>query len=290
MNPLSTASAAVSTSLLEDFSLEMTGKDVPKLEEARHSIPQGTRINVTFLGNENLELRLEASRAVKRLGFVPVPHISARRLGSQAEFEEFLARLRADGTCANVFTVGGDPTRPEGPYEDSLALIETGLLREYGVRHVSISGYPEGHPDIAGDALWSALREKNASIAEQELDGSVITQFGFDVDPVLAWLEKVRAEGITLPVRIGVPGPAGVRRLMSYATRFGVGTSASIAKKYGLSITNLMGTAGPDKFLRALADGYDPARHGDIKIHFYTFGGLRATSEWIAQFRKDNLV
>ncbi|WP_329549386.1 methylenetetrahydrofolate reductase [Streptomyces sp. NBC_01356] len=290
MNPLSTASAAVSTSLLEDFSLEMTGKDVPKLEEARDSIPQGTRINVTFLGNENLAMRLEASRAVKRLGFVPVPHISARRLGSQAEFEEFLAALRTDGTGANVFTVGGDPTRPEGPYEDSLALIETGLLREYGVRHVSISGYPEGHPSIAGDALWSALREKSASIAGQELDGSVITQFGFDVDPVLAWLEKVRAEGITLPVRIGVPGPAGVRRLMSYATRFGVGTSASIAKKYGLSITNLMGTAGPDKFLRALADGYDPARHGDIKIHFYTFGGLRATSEWIAQFRKDNLV
>jgi methylenetetrahydrofolate reductase (NADPH) len=235
-------------------------------------------------------MRLEASRAVKRLGFVPVPHISARRLGSQAEFEEFLAALRADGTGANVFTVGGDPTRPEGPYEDSLALIETGLLREYGVRHVSISGYPEGHPDIAGDALWSALRDKSASIAGQELDGSVITQFGFDVDPVLAWLEKVRAEGITLPVRIGVPGPAGVRRLMSYAARFGVGTSASIAKKYGLSITNLMGTAGPDKFLRALADGYDPARHGDIKIHFYTFGGLRATSEWIARFRKDNLV
>ena len=290
MNPLSTASAAVSTSLLEGFSLEMTGKDVPKLEEARDSIPQGTRINVTFLGNENLAMRLEASRAVKRLGFVPVPHISARRLGSRGEFEEFLAALRADGTGANVFTVGGDPTHPEGPYEDSLALIETGLLREYGVRHVSISGYPEGHPDIAGDVLWSALREKSASIAGQELDGSVITQFGFDVDPVLDWLEKVRAEGITLPVRIGVPGPAGVRRLMSYAARFGVGTSASIAKKYGLSITNLMGTAGPDKFLRALADGYDPARHGDIKIHFYTFGGLRATSEWIAQFRKDNLV
>ncbi|WP_051800786.1 methylenetetrahydrofolate reductase [Streptomyces sp. NRRL F-525] len=290
MNPLSTASAAVSTSLLEGFSLEMTGKDVPKLEEARDSIPQGTRINVTFLGNENLAMRLEASRAVKRLGFVPVPHISARRLGSQGEFEEFLAALRADGTGANVFTVGGDPTHPEGPYEDALALIETGLLREYGVRHVSISGYPEGHPDIAGDVLWSALREKSASIAGQELDGSVITQFGFDVDPVLDWLEKVRAEGITLPVRIGVPGPAGVRRLMSYAARFGVGTSASIAKKYGLSITNLMGTAGPDKFLRALADGYDPARHGDIKIHFYTFGGLRATSEWVAQFRKDNLV
>ncbi|MGW4729444.1 methylenetetrahydrofolate reductase [Streptomyces shenzhenensis] len=290
MNPLSSASPAVSTSLLEDFSLEMTGKDVPKLEEAAGLIPQGTRINVTFLGNEDLRMRLEAARAVKRLGFRPVPHISARRLGSQAEFEHFLAGLRADATGAEVFTVGGDPTRPEGPYADSLSLIESGLLSEYGARHVGISGYPEGHPAIPGDVLWTALREKSAAIAAQGLDGSVITQFGFDVDPVLAWIERVRGEGITLPVRIGVPGPAGVRRLMTYATRFGVGTSASIAKKYGLSITNLMGTAGPDKFLRALADGYDPAQHGEVKIHFYTFGGLKATSEWIAQFRKEALA
>lgn len=290
MNPLDTAPAVVGTSLLEDFSLEMTGKDVPKLEEARDSIPQGTRINVTFLGNENLQMRLEASRAVKRMGFVPVPHVSARRLCSQAEFEEFLSALRDDGTCDNVFAIGGDPTRPEGPYEDSLALIESGLLQEYGVRQVGISGYPEGHPAISGDDLWAALRNKSAALAAQGLDGAVITQFGFDVDPVLAWIEQVRAHGIALPVRIGVPGPAGVRRLMSYATRFGVGTSASIARKYGLSITNLMGTAGPDRFLHALADGYDRDRHGDIKIHFYTFGGLRATAEWIAKFRKDNLV
>ncbi|MEU4656528.1 methylenetetrahydrofolate reductase [Streptomyces sp. NPDC023723] len=290
MNPLSTPPAAVSTSLLEDFSLEMTGKDVPKLEEAAAAIPRGTRVNVAFLGNEDPRMRLDAARAVRRLGFVPVPHISARRLGSRADFEQFLTGLKADGTGRDVFAVGGDPARPEGPYEDSLSLIESGLLQEYGVRHVGISGYPEGHPAIAADVLWSALRDKSAALAAQGLGGSVITQFGFDVDPVLAWIEQVRGHGIALPVRIGVPGPAGVRRLMSYAARFGVGTSASIAKKYGLSITNLMGTAGPDTFLRALAEGYDPARHGEVKIHFYTFGGLRATAEWIARFRKEALA
>jgi len=288
MNSATTVRTAVSTTLLEDFSLEMTGKDVPKLEEARDSIPQGTRINVTFLGNENLEMRLEAARAVKRLGFVPVPHISARRLGSREDFERFLAGLHTDGTSDNVFVVGGDPAHPEGPYADSLSLIDTGLLQQYGVRNVGISGYPEGHPAIDGGSLWSALQDKRAALAAQPLEGGITTQFGFDVDPVLAWVEEVRRRGIGLPVRIGVPGPAGVRRLMSYAARFGVGTGASVVRKYGFSLTNLMGTAGPDRFLRDLAAAHVPARHGDLKIHFYTFGGLKATSDWAARFRKES--
>ncbi|NUP00602.1 MAG: methylenetetrahydrofolate reductase [Nonomuraea sp.] len=285
MNPTSTA---VGTALLEDYSLEMTGRDVPKLEEARDSIPRGTRINVTFLGNEDLPMRLEAARAVKRLGFVPVPHISARRLGSRDDFERFLAGLRADGTAENVFLVGGDPAHPEGPYEDALSLIRTGLLQEYGVRNVGVTGYPEGHPEIDAGVLWSALHGKHAALAAEPLEGGIITQFGFDVEPVLAWVGEVRRRGIALPIRIGVPGPAGVRRLMAYAARFGVGTSASVVKKYGFSLTNLMGTAGPDRFLRDLAAAHDPAGHGELKIHFYTFGGLKATSEWAARFRKES--
>ncbi|AEM85597.1 methylenetetrahydrofolate reductase [Streptomyces violaceusniger] len=288
MNPPSSVRTAVGTSLLEDFSLEMTGKDVPELEEARDTIPQGTRINITFLGNEDLRMRLDAAREVKRLGFVPVPHISARRLGSRDDFERFLAGLHADGTSDNVFVVGGDPARPEGPYADSLSLIGTGLLQEYGVRHVGISGYPEGHPAIDADALWSALRDKHAALADQPLEGCIITQFGFAVDPVLAWVEEVRRRGIDLPIRIGVPGPAGVRRLLSYAARFGVGTSASVVRKYGFSLTNLMGTAGPDRFLRDLTAAHDPGHHGELKIHFYTFGGLGATSDWAARIRKES--
>ncbi|MFI9628853.1 methylenetetrahydrofolate reductase [Streptomyces sp. NPDC052042] len=285
MNHGSTAPRAIRTSLLDDFSLEMTGKDIAALEEARLGIPPGTRVNVTFLGNESLTMRLDAARAVKRLGFVPVPHVSARRLGSQADLEHFLSGLRADGAGDNVFVVGGDPARAEGPFEDSLAVIETGKLQEYGVSHIGIAGYPEGHPDIDDAALWTALQEKCAALLANGMSGSIITQFGFDTDPVLRWIEEVRQRGIALPIRIGVPGPAGIRRLLSYAARFGVGTSASIARKYGLSLTNLMGTAGPDRFLRDLSLAYAPARHGDIKVHFYTFGGLKATSEWIGRFR-----
>jgi methylenetetrahydrofolate reductase (NADPH) len=187
------------SALLADFSLEMTGKDVPQLAGARALIPDGTRINVTFLDKEEPQARLDAARAVRASGLVPVPHVSARRLRSRAAFEGFLAALRSHGATENVFVVGGDPATPHGPYPDSLAVLGCGLLPRYGVRHVGIAGYPEGHPVISTPVLWSALEEKAAMLGEQQLTGVIITQFGFDAEAVLDWAEAVRDRGIDPP-------------------------------------------------------------------------------------------
>jgi methylenetetrahydrofolate reductase (NADPH) len=275
------------STVLDDFSMEMTGKDVAKVENAARVIPPGTRINVTFLENEDLAMRVAAAAAVKRLGFTPVPHISARRLKSQEMLEEFLTGLRDVGATENVFSVGGDPAVPLGPYEDSLALIESGVLQQYGVKHVSIGGYPDGHPDIATDVLWSALEKKAAALSRLDLPGAVITQVDFDVDRVLSWVAEVREHGVELPIRVGVPGPASVKLLLGFAGRLGISTSTTIAKKYGLSVTNLLTKAGPENFIRDLRAGLDPGQHGVVKLHFYTFGGFKTTAEWIASHGQD---
>ena len=270
--------------VLRDPSLEMTGKDVPALLEAAPHLALGTRVNVTYLGNEDLPMRTAASAAVLVPGFLPVPHLSARRLHSQDELEEFLAALQGVGATQSVFAVGGDPNPPFGPYEDSLQLIQTGLLPKYGVEHVSIAGYPEGHPDISDEQLWSALTGKHLALKEAGLGSTVLTQFLFDVDAAVSWIEQVRERGVDTLIRIGVPGPAGIKRLLAFATRFGIGANAMIVKKYGFSLTNLMGTAGPDKFITQLAAKLTP-EHGDVKLHFYAFGGLKATAEWIERFQ-----
>ena len=277
---------AAALQLVDGFSLEMTGKDVPGLVEAASVIPAGSKINVTFLGNEDLQMRVAAARAVKEHGFTPVPHISARRLKSQDQLEEFLGRLEEVGATEHVFSVGGDPSEPEGPYPDSLSVIRTGILQKYGVKEVSIAGYPEGHPDIAEDVLWRHLEDKSAALAEQGLDAVILTQFAFDTEPVMAWIKEVRARGIGTQIRIGTPGPAGIKRLLGFARRFGIGANAMIVKKYGFSLTNLMGTAGPDRFVSDLSAllAEDPAA-GPVTLHFYTFGGLKATADWVREYR-----
>ena len=275
------------STVLDDFSMEMTGKDVAKVENAAGVIPPGTRINVTFLENEDLTMRVSAAAAVKRLGFTPVPHISARRLKSQEMLEEYLTALRDIGASDNVLIIGGDPTVPMGPYEESLAVIESGLLQQYGVKHISIGGHPSGDPNIPADALMPAIANKAAALAKAGIPGTVITQVDFDVDRVLSWVAEVRDHGVELPIRVGVPGPASVKLLLGFASRLGISTSATIAKKYGLSVTNLLSKAGPDRFIRDLQAGLDPAKHGVVKLHFYTFGGFKTTAEWIANFQQE---
>lgn len=280
-------SGSEASRLLVDYSLEMTAKDARALAATSELIPVGTVVNVTFLGNEDTEMRLEAASAAREAGFVPVPHIAARRLSDKSELDEFLAGLTARAAVNRVVVVGGDPSEPMGPFAGALDVIESGLLESHGVQHVSIGGYPEGHPDISEPDLWRALEDKSAALAERGLGGSIITQFGFDTDAVLRWIGEVRAHGIRLPIRVGVPGPAGVRRLLKYAKRFGVSTSAGIVQKYGLSLTNLVASAGPDRFVRDLAARLDPSEHGMVRLHFYTFGGLSATANWINEFREE---
>src|SRR5699024_11020493 len=188
MSPSSSDTSA--QALMHDFSLEMTGKDVDAVREAAPLLPQGTRINVTFLGNEDLEMRVTAAKAVKDLGFIPVPHISARRIESEEELREFLQALADVDAAKHVFAVGGDPVEPMGPYGSALEMIESGVFTEFGVEEVSIAGYPEGHQHMADDDFLRETQNKLSALTEQNLSSGIITQFGFDIDPVATWLNE----------------------------------------------------------------------------------------------------
>lgn len=270
--------------LLAGFSTGVTRAEIRELGQARAVIPPGSRITVGFRirGRADLAALIETARAVKALGFAPVPIIAARRLESAGMLREYLAGLREAGAAVSVTVVGGDPAPPRGPYPDAASVINSGLLEEHGVREVSVAGHPGGHPAVTGDVLWQALTVKAAALGRRGLDGSVITQFGFDPALVLTWLAGLRARGVTLPVRVSVPGPNGARRLLRYASRCGVSVSAEAARRYGFSLTDPpAGDVGPDRFISSLAAGYDARLHGEVRLHFETFGGLAALAEWL---------
>jgi methylenetetrahydrofolate reductase (NADPH) len=271
--------------ITDGFSLEITAKDIDALREAAALIPANTPVAVTFLPGEEADARIAATVAVRELGFEPMPHFSARRITSEDDFEGYLTAVVERAGVTRCFIVAGDPPEPQGPYFDTSALIATGAFERAGIKAIGVGGHPEGHPNMSEAECWAVLETKVREIEARGMAPLVVTQFGFDPDAFLGWLKQLRAHGLDVPVRIGVPGPAGIKRLLAFAARCGVGASASVMKKYGVSITNLLGSAGPDKLVDAFAKGLGD-EHGRVRLHFYPFGGIRKTVEWVQDYAR----
>ena len=269
--------------LVGGYSLEITAKDIGSLQAAALDIRPTTPIAVTFLPNEDRAARIVAVKAVRDLGFEPMPHFSARRIRSAAEFEDYVAAAVAEAGVRRCFVIAGDPATPEGPFEDSSALIGSGAFERHGIAAIGVGGHPEGHPRMTAEESFAVLEAKCAEIVRRGMAPLIVTQFAFDAGVVVNWLEALRARGLDVPVRIGIPGPAGIKTLMRFAARCGVGASTAALARYGISVGKLFGAAGPDKMVDALDAALRP-EHGMVRLHFYPFGGLERTVAWINDY------
>ncbi|MCV9938375.1 methylenetetrahydrofolate reductase [Boseaceae bacterium BT-24-1] len=266
--------------LIDGFSLEMTARDSDALAEAAPDLPAATRIAVTYLPGEDMSARVAAAAMIRSYGHIPVPHISARRLASALELERFLDRLSTEASIDRAFVVGGDLREPAGPYPDAKSVIASGLLAKFGLARIGVAGYPEGHPSISEHDLKLDLLTKLTMLRDLGHEGVVNTQFSFDAGAILRWLEALRNDGVTATVRIGIPGPTTVKSLLRFAARCGVGASTAVLQKYGISLTRLLSPVGPDRLLAELGSRLSDGAHGDVKLHFYPFGGLARTARW----------
>lgn len=280
---------ATATVLMDAVSLEVSAKGIPALQASAEHLLPGTTIALPYLPSENDEDRLKAARAVRQLGFNPLLHLAARRLSSTQALERLLNRATTEAGIEACLVIAGDPSTPHGPFADSAAVINSGLLEAAGIRTVCVGAHPQGHPLMDAAQGWTVLERKCAAILQRGMSPTIVTQFVFDATTVLQWLQALRARGLQHPVRIGVPGPAGITSLLRYASMCGVSASASMLSRYGISLGRLLGSAGPDQFVEQLRHGLDHT-HGDVALHFYPFGGVAQTVAWIEQHRPRTLA
>jgi methylenetetrahydrofolate reductase (NADPH) len=266
------------------YALEVTAKDTEQIEASTAHIPSGTPINIAFLGDEDNNQRIDTAGVIRQCGFEPVPIISSRRLRSQRDRDDFLDALIGHAHPTRFILVGGDRATPAGPYVDSLALLKSGILRRHAIRHVGIVAYPEGHPKIHTDTLWQALQWKHAFLKDAGCTVEITSQFGFDADIIVRWIERLRGEGIEAPVRIGVPGPADAGTLLRYAREFGVNRSADVLREYGFSLTDPLQHVKPDRFVERLARGRVGHDLGTVLYHLYPFGGIAHAVRWMNRY------
>lgn len=270
------------TDFLSDYTIEITPGAAAKVERFDALLPAGKRVMITFLpGTDVTATRAVAVRLAEE-GFVPVPHFAARSFESHAQFADSVKFLSSEAGVREAVVLAGAVPKPLGPFDSSIALLETGAFEENGYTRIGLAGHPEGSPDISTDDLAHALRVKNEwATARPDLSVHLVTQFCFEAEPVLAWERAIRSAGNRLPIWIGLPGPAQIKTLIRHAQECGVGNSIRFLLRQSKNIARLVTVNAPDKLLLDLVRGVEADADCLIRgVHCYPLGGLRKSALW----------
>ena len=261
-------------SFAQRFSLEATRPNAAEIAALAEVLPAGTPVYFSAVPTIQPHELTSAAALLRKSGLEPVVHIAARRIRAAADLQNLLAGLRGEADVRRLLVIGGD-VDVLGPFQDALAVIQKGRLREAGIEEIGIGAYPEGHHRIPAGRLESALDEKIATASAQGLGVHIVSQFSFSPERILAWLKQLRACGITRPVKVGMAGPTSMPALLRYARRCGV--NASLRGLMSGAAAGLISNVGPDRIIETLAAASDL---GDASAHYFSFGGTVATARY----------
>ena len=266
---------------LANFTTETTPFSAAKVSDFRGVLRPGSTVFITFLPGSDFEDTIAVAARLRKEGFNPVPHLAARSIPSATFLDENLGKLRDEADINEVLTIAGAVDEPIGAFRDSMQVLDTGLMDKHGIKKIGVAGHPEGSPDMSDEAIASALKWKNDFAARSNAELYVVTQFCFEVEPLIAWDKAIRAAGNSLPIRIGIPGLATVKTLLNYSKACGIGNSIDFLKKQARNVAKLMTVSAPDKLIRDLASykATDP-ECGLIGCHMYPLGGVKKTAKW----------
>ncbi|MGX1098720.1 methylenetetrahydrofolate reductase [NAD(P)H] [Amorphus sp. MBR-141] len=217
--------------------------------------------------------RERTHRTVKRIidetGLKPAAHLTCVG-ATKDEVNEVIRDYRSAG-IRHIVALRGDPpagagtayTPHPGGYANGAEL--TAGIRAIGDFEVSVSAYPERHPDSAdwGVEIDNLKRKQDAGATR------AITQFFFENDLFEAYLERVAKAGITLPI---VPGIVPVHNFQQVA-RFSAACGTTIPDWLERRFEGLDDDAETRRLVAAAVAAeqvLDLNSRGITDFHFYT--------------------
>jgi methylenetetrahydrofolate reductase (NADPH) len=271
---------------LQNFSIEVMPRTAEKVESFRDILPQHTRVYIAHIEGTPITDMVATAARLKGEGFNVMPHFPARIIPDKATLADWIARYKGEAGVHQALLLGGGVNTPAGEFDASMQLVETGLFD--GFTRLHVAGHPEGNRDIDKDGgdrvVMQALKWKQAYSERTDAKMAIATQFCFEAEPVIAWVNKLAAEGIKIPVHIGIAGPAKLQTLIKFAIACGVGPSLRVLQKRAMDVTKLLLPYEPTDVVTALA-AHKAANpdFGIEAVHFFPLGGIKTNATWITE-------
>jgi methylenetetrahydrofolate reductase (NADPH) len=238
---------------------------------ARLAPLQPNFVSVTYGAGGSTRKRTHATvkRMLAETMLTPAAHltcVAATRAEVNAVIEAY-----AQAGVRHVVALRGDPSggigeryAPHpGGYRNAADLV--GGIKRIADIEVSVSAYPEKHPDSATvEADIDMLKAKVEAGASR-----AITQFFFENSVYFRYLERVRASGIDIPIVPGILPVQNFKQTKNFASRTGATVPDWLARRFD----GLDDDPATRKLIAATVAAeqvLDLVDHGVTDFHFYT--------------------
>jgi methylenetetrahydrofolate reductase (NADPH) len=229
-------------------------------------------VSVTYGAGGSTRERTHSTiaRILTETALTPAAHLTC--VGApRSEIDDVVAQYHEVGV-RHIVALRGDPSEgigtvyrahPDG-YQNAADLV-AGIKKRYGDIEVSVSAYPEKHPESENfDADLDMLEAKVDAGATR-----AITQVFFDNDLYLRYLDRVRGRGIAIPIVPGIMPMHNFKQARGFVTKAGTTVPSWLAEKF----EGLDDDAETRKLVAATVVAGQVqklAKHGVDTFHFYT--------------------
>ena len=228
-------------------------------------------VSVTYGAGGSTRERTHSTvrRIVNETALTPAAHLTCVA-ATKAEINAVIGAYK-DAGVRHIVALRGDPTggigekyAPHpGGYQNAADLV--GGIRRLADIEVSVSAYPEKHPD-------SPSVQADIDMLQAKVDAGAtraMTQFFFENDKYFDYLDKVRARGIYIPIVPGILPVQNFKQMKGFAERCGTSVPRWLAERFD----GLDDDAATRKLIAAAVAAeqvLDLVERGVTDFHFYT--------------------
>ncbi len=205
--------------------LKLTINELTKYNPDYFSVTYGA-------GGSTREKTFELVKYIKEnTSIPPAAHLTC--VGAKKEETDAIAREYLNIGVTRIVALRGDMPGFVGKYEpleggyayaDSLVAG----LKKNGDFDISVASYPEAHPQAISleDDIEHLKRKESAGAAR------AITQYCFDTDTILKFIEKARKAGVTIPIVPGILTINNFAQTISFSSRCGASVPLWVHEAY----------------------------------------------------------
>ncbi|MDX2289538.1 MAG: methylenetetrahydrofolate reductase [NAD(P)H] [Hyphomicrobiaceae bacterium] len=260
-----------------DVSFEFFPPKTEKMEEALWSAirrleplrPEFVSVTYGAGGSTRERTHNTVEGIVRETGLKAAAHLTC--VDATREEVDVVARAYWAAGVRHIVALRGDPAAGVGArYEPTpggyanAAELTAGLKR-IAPFEISVGGYPEKHPESASLAAdMDNLKAKVDAGADR-----IITQFVFDNEHYLRFLERARAAGIWVPITPGIVPIHNFTQVAGFARKTGATIPAWLARRFE-GLENDATTSHLVAAAVATEQAMDLVDRGIKQFHFYT--------------------